>query len=71
MESLVILTLKQSDYNTILGNLSVLDIKPVSTKILPDDSLLADNEVYQKAKKDYVKAREIKEKIAFELLTNK
>jgi hypothetical protein len=69
MESLAILTLKQSDYNLIMGQFSLLDIKPLDVKILPDDSELKDNETYQAAKKTYRKARENKETIAFNLLT--
>ena len=68
---IAVLTLKQSDYNLIMGQLSLLDIVPLSVKILPDDSELKDNETYQNAKKTYRKAREVKEKLAFELLINK
>ena len=71
MENLAIVTLKQSDYNLIMGQLPLLDIVPISVKIIPDDSEIRDNELYKEAKKKYKKAQTDKETIAFNLLTNK
>ncbi len=69
--NITILTLKQSDYNLIMGQLPLLDIVPISVKIIPDDSDIKDNELYKEAKKKYKKAQTEKETIAFNLLTNK
>lgn len=71
MENLAIVTLKQSDYNLIMGQFPLLDIVPISVKIIPDDTEIKDNELYKEAKKKYKKAQTEKETIAFNLLTNK
>lgn len=71
MENLAIVTLKQSDYNLIMGQLPLLDIVPISVKIIPDDSEIKENPIYKEAKKKYKKAQTEKETIAFNLLTNK
>lgn len=71
MSNLTILTISEGDYKSLLINGAFLDIKIISVKILPDDSNLKDNETYQLAKKAYRKAREVKEIIAFNILTQK
>lgn len=69
--NLAIVTLKQSDYNLIMGQLPLLDIVPISVKIIPDDSEIKENPIYKEAKNKYKKAQTEKETIAFNLLTNK
>lgn len=65
------ITLRQEDYNNLLANGAFIDIKVISVKIMPDDSEIKENESYKLAIKNYKKARDIKETIAFNLLTNK
>lgn len=67
----VILTLKESDYHLIRGQLPLLDIVPISTKILPDDSEIRDNELYKAAINKRRKAQKEEEEIRFNLTTNK
>ena len=71
MSNLANLTLRQEDYNNLLANGAFIDIKLISVKIMPDDSEIKENESYKLAIKNYKKARDIKETIAFNLLTNK
>lgn len=71
MANLTNLTLRQEDYNNLLANGAFIDIKLISVKIMPDDSEIKENESYKLAIKNYKKARDIKETIAFNLLTNK
>jgi hypothetical protein len=66
--NIAILTLKQSDYNLIMQQLSLLDIVPISTKILPDDSEIKDNEVYKEAIKRRKKAQDEVDTIRFKLI---
>jgi len=40
MESIAILTIKQSEYNSLLSTLKAFKIEPISITILPDDSEL-------------------------------
>lgn len=71
MSNLANITLRQEDYNNLLANGAFIDIKLISVKIMPDDSEIKENEAYKLAIKNYKKARDIKETIAFNLLTNK
>lgn len=71
MPNLANITLRQEDYNNLLANGAFIDIKLISVKIMPDDSEIKENESYKLAIKNYKKARDIKETIAFNLLTNK
>ena len=68
--NLAIVTLKQSDYNLIMGQLPVLDIVPISVKIIPDDSEIKDNELYKEAVKKRRKAQKEEDEIRFNLTTN-
>jgi len=70
MENLAIVTLKQSDYNLIMGQLPLLDIVPISVKIIPDDSEIKDNELYKEAVKKRRKAQKEEDEIRFNLTTN-
>ena len=69
--NLAIVTLKQSDYNLIMGQLPLLDIVPISVKIIPDDSGIKDNELYKEAVKKRRKAQKEEDEIRFNLTTNK
>lgn len=69
--NVVNITLKESDYNLIMGQLSLLDIVPISTKILPDDSYIRDNPVYKDAINRRRKAQKEEDTIRFLLTTNK
>lgn len=69
--NLAIVTLKQSDYNLIMGQLPLLDIVPISVKIIPDDSEIKDNELYKEAVKKRRKAQKEEDEIRFRLTTNK
>lgn len=68
--NLAILTLKQSDYNLIMGQFPLLDIVPISVKIIPDDSEIKDNELYKEAVKKRRKAQKEEDEIRFNLTTN-
>lgn len=68
---IAIVTLKQSDYNLIMGQLPLLDIVPISVKIIPDDSEIKDNELYKEAVKKRRKAQKEEDEIRFNLTTNK
>jgi hypothetical protein len=65
------ITISESDYQNLLLNGAFIDIKLISVKIMPDDSEIKENESYKLAIKNYKKARDVKETIAFNLLTNK
>lgn len=69
--NIAILTLKQSDYNLIMGQLPLLDIVPISVKIIPDDSEIKDNPIYKEAVKKRRKAQKEEDEIRFNLTTNK
>jgi len=69
--NLAIVTLKQSDYNLIMGQFPLLDIVPISVKIIPDDSEIKDNELYKEAVKKRRKAQKEEDEIRFRLTTNK
>jgi hypothetical protein len=69
--NVVNITLKESDYNLIMGHFSLLDIVPISTKILPDDSEIRDNAVYKDAINRRRKAQKEEDTIRFLLTTNK
>ena len=69
--NIAIVTLKQSDYNLIMGQLPLLDIVPISVKIIPDDSEIKDNPVYKEAVKNRRKAQKEEDEIRFNLTTNK
>jgi len=69
--NLAIVTLKQSDYNLIMGQFPLLDIVPISVKIIPDDSEIKDNELYKEAVKKRRKAQKEEDEIRFNLTTNK
>ena len=69
--NIAILTLKQSDYNLIMGQLPLLDIVPISLKIIPDDSEIKDNPIYKEAVKKRRKAQKEEDEIRFNLTTNK
>ena len=68
--NLAIVTLKQSDYNLIMGQFPLLDIVPISVKIIPDDSEIKDNELYKEAVKKRRKAQKEEDEIRFNLTTN-
>lgn len=68
--NIAIVTLKQSDYNLIMGQLPLLDIAPISVKIIPDDSEIKDNELYKEAVKKRRKAQKEEDEIRFNLTTN-
>jgi hypothetical protein len=69
--NIAIVTLKQSDYNLIMGQFPLLDIVPISVKIIPDDSDIKDNELYKEAVKKRRKAQKEEDEIRFNLTTNK
>lgn len=69
--NIAIITLKQSDYNLIMGQLPLLDIVPISVKIIPDDSEIKDNPIYKEAVKKRRKAQKEEDEIRFNLTTNK
>ena len=69
--NIAIVALKQSDYNLIMGQLPLLDIVPISVKIIPDDSEIKDNELYKEAVKKRRKAQKEEDEIRFNLTTNK
>lgn len=69
--NVVNITLKESDYNLIMGHFKLLDIVPISTKILPDDSDLAEDENYKHLQKKYKIARKELEDYRFNHTTNK
>lgn len=71
MSNLANLTISEEAYQNLLLNGAFIDIKLISVKIMPDDSEIKENESYKLAIKNYKKARDIKETIAFNLLTNK
>jgi hypothetical protein len=54
-----------------MGHFSLLDIVPISTKILPDDSDLAEDENYKHLQKKYKIARKELEDYRFNHTTNK
>lgn len=68
--NIAILTLKQSDYNLIMGQLPLLDIVPISVKIIPDDSDIKENPIYKEAVKKRRKAQKEEYEIRFNLTTN-
>ena len=68
--NIAIVTLKQSDYNLIMGQFPLLDIVPISVKIIPDDSEIKDNELYKEAVKKRRKAQKEEDEIRFNLTTN-
>jgi hypothetical protein len=69
--NVVNITLKESDYNLIMGHFKLLDIVPISTKILPDDSILSEDENYKHLQKKYKIARKELEDYRFNHTTNK
>ena len=69
--NVVNITLKETDYNLIMGHFKLLDIVPISTKILPDDSDLAEDENYKHLQKKYKIARKELEDYRFNHTTNK
>ena len=69
--NIAILTLKQSDYNLIMGQLPLLDIVPISVKIIPDDSEIKESPIYKEAVKKRRKAQKEEDEIRFNLTTNK
>jgi hypothetical protein len=71
MENIAIVTLKQSDYNLIMGQFPLLDIVPISVKIIPDDSQIKDNPILKEAVKKRRKAQKEEDEIRFNLTTNK
>lgn len=71
MGNLANLTISEEAYQNLLANGAFIDIKLISVKIMPDDSGIKENPAYKQAIKNYKKARDIKETIAFNLLTNK
>lgn len=71
MKNLAIVTLKQSDYNLIMGQLPLLDIVPISVKIISDDSEIKENPIYKEAVKKRRKAQKEEDEIRFNLTTNK
>lgn len=71
MGNLANLTISEEAYQNLLLNGAFIDIKVISVKIMPDDSAIKENPAYKDAIKNYKKARDIKETIAFNLLTNK
>ena len=68
--NIAIVTLKQSDYNLIMGQFPLLDIVTISVKIIPDDSEIKDNELYKEAVKKRRKAQKEEDEIRFNLTTN-
>lgn len=69
--NVVNITLKETDYNLIMGQFPLLDIVPISTKILPDDSILVEDENYKHLQKKYKIARKELEDYRFNHTTNK
>ena len=65
------ITISETDYQILLSNGYLNDIKVISIKILPDDIDIKDNPVYKEAIKAYKKARNTMEDIRFNLTTNK
>lgn len=71
MANLANITISEEAYQNLLFNGAFIDIKLISVKIMPDDSEIKENEAYKLAIKNYKKARDVKETIAFNLITNK
>ena len=71
MSNLANITITEEAYQNLRFNGAFIDVKIISVKIMPDDSEIKENPSYKLATKNYKKARDIKETIAFNLLTNK
>lgn len=70
MEKLVNITLKESDYQSMLVNGAFLGRKVISTKVMPNDETLKDDAIYQKLIKDYKVARNKMDEYRFNKLIN-
>lgn len=71
MENLVNITLRESDYQSMLLNGAFIGRKMISTKVMPNDETLKNDEIYQKLVKDYKKCRDKMVEYRFNKLTNK
>lgn len=71
MENLVNITLRESDYQSMLVNGAFFGRKVISTKVIPNDETLKDDSIYQGLVKDYKKARNKMDEYRFNKLTNK
>ena len=71
MENLVNITLKESDYQSMLVNGAFFGRKVISTKVMPNDEELKGDDIYQKLVKDYKTARNKMDEYRFNKLTNK
>ena len=70
MENLVNLTIRESDYQSMLVNGAFLGRKVISTKVMPNDETLKEDAIYQKLVKDYKMARNKMDEYRFNKLTN-
>lgn len=71
MGNLVNITLRESDYQSMLLNGAFIGRKMISTKVMPNDETLKDDEIYQKLVKEYKKCRDKMIEYRFNKLTNK
>lgn len=71
MSNLANITISEGDYQSLLLNGAFIGIKIISTKILPDDSSLKEDETYKVLQKEYKKARNNLEDYRFQHTTNK
>lgn len=66
----VLLTLDQADFNNLLFNGALTDIK-YSVKVLPDTDSLKDNDMYKELLKKYHKHSDNLNNFIFKNVTNK
>lgn len=72
MESIAVITMRQSEYNSILYYLKTNNIDPISVKILPDDSeLRQSNAIYNDNIREIRRLTKINDEIRHNTLTNK
>lgn len=71
MSNLANITISEDDYKSLLLNGAFLETKIISIKIMPDDSELKDDPIYQGLKNDYIKYRDKFEDYKFNKTTNK
>ena len=71
MANLANITLRQEDYNNLLANGAFIDVKIISVKIMPDDSELKDDLVYNELVKKRSKATKELDEYRFQKITNK
>lgn len=70
MENLANITIKESDYQSLLLNGALLDIRVISVKIMPNDEVLKDDPIYKELQKKYIKARNDFEDYKFKKINN-